>query len=169
MENYLTIAQIVKPQGIRGELKVLSMTDTPEDLKAFNRVYIGGNCYKLLKVRPQGGNCAFITVSGIADRNAAETLRGLTVEVSRADAPALPEDTYYIADVIGCTVKDEDGAIIGTVEEVTPARTDVYEVIKPDGKKVTFPAVKGLISDIDLNERTITVSRARFGEVALED
>lgn len=167
MTDYLTIATIVKPQGIRGEVKVLTMTDYPEDLKAFDRVYVGGNAYKMLKVRPQSGNCAFVTLSGIADRNAAETLRGLEITVLRSDAPALPEDTFYIADIIGCTVVDENGKIFGEVTGITPARTDIYEVKAPDGKAVTFPAVEGLISDIDTAARKVTVNAARMAEVAL--
>lgn len=169
MKDYLTIATIVKPQGIRGEVKVLTMTDSPEDLQAFERVYIGGNAYKMLKVRPQGGNCAFVTLSGIADRNAAELMRGLNIEALREDAPALPDDTFYIADLIGCKVADDNGVEVGTVESVTPARTDIYEVVKESGKKVVFPAVKGLITDVDLSARRITVSAARFKEVALDE
>lgn len=167
MKDYLTVATVVKPQGIRGEVKVLTMTDAPEDLQAFERVYIGGNCHKLLKVRPQGGNCAFITLSGIADRNAAELLRGQEIKVDRADAPALPEDTFYIADVIGCKVVDDGGAVIGTVKDITPARTDIYEVLAPDGKIVSFPAVSGLITDVNLQTRTVTVVRSRFDEVSV--
>ncbi|MDE6373558.1 MAG: ribosome maturation factor RimM [Clostridia bacterium] len=167
MKDYLTVATVVKPQGIRGEVKVLTMTDAPEDLQSFDKVYIGGNCHKLLKVRPQGGNCAFITLSGIADRNAAELLRGREITVDRADAPALPEDTFYIADVIGCRVVDDSGAVIGTVRDITPARTDIYEVLSESGKIVSFPAVDGLITDIDLETRTVTVVRSRFEEVAV--
>ena len=158
MTDYLTIAKIVKPQGIRGEVKALAMTDDPEDLKSFDRVYVGGNAYKILKVRPQGGNCAYIMLSGIADRNAAELLRGQEITVLREDAPALPEDTFYIADLIGCTVADDAGKAYGEVISITPARTDIYEVAKPDGKILTFPAVEGLISEIDTVARKITVS-----------
>lgn len=167
MKDYLTIAIIVKPQGIRGEVKVLTMTDSPEDLRGFDRVYIGGNAYKMLKVRPQGDNCAFVTLSGIADRNAAEFLRGKEITVLRGDAPALPDGTYYIADLIGCRVADDNGVEIGTVESVTPARTDIYEVVNKSGARVVFPAVKGLILDVDLEKRTVTLSASRYAEVSL--
>ncbi|MDE7256944.1 MAG: ribosome maturation factor RimM [Clostridia bacterium] len=169
MKDYLTIATIVKPQGIRGEVKVLTMTDEPSDLKAFDKVYVGGNAYKMLKVRPQSGNCAFVTLSGIADRNAAETLRGQEIIVARSDAPALPEDTFYISDVIGCTVSDGNGVVYGEVESITPARTDVYEIRKPNGKIMTFPAVEGLISEIDTAARKVIVNAARMAEVALDE
>lgn len=167
MTDYLTIAQIVKPQGIRGEVKVIAMTDGPTDLQAFDRVYVGGNALKILKVRPAGGNCAYLTLSGIADRNAAETLRGQEVRVMRSDAPALPEDTFYIADLIGCNIVDENGRVYGEVESITPARTDIYEVRTPEGKILTFPAVEGLISEIDAAARRVTVSASRLKEVAL--
>lgn len=167
MTDYLTIAQIVKPQGIRGEVKVIAMTDGPTDLQAFDRVYVGGNALRILKVRPAGGNCAYLTLSGIADRNAAETLRGQEVRVMRSDAPALPEDTFYIADLIGCTLVDESGRVYGEVESITPARTDIYEVRTPEGKILTFPAVEGLISEIDAAARRVTVSASRLKEVAL--
>ncbi|MCM1438606.1 MAG: ribosome maturation factor RimM [Roseburia sp.] len=169
MEKYLTIAQIVKPQGIRGEVKVLTMTDEPADITAFNRVYVGGNAYKLLKVRPQSGNCAFVTLSGIADRNAAEALRGQEICALRSEAPALPDGRFYIADVLGCTVEDETGAIYGAVENITPARTDIYEVKKPNGKIITFPAVEGLICDIDTAARKVIVNAVRMAEVALDE
>lgn len=168
MTDYFTIAQIVKPQGIRGEVKVLAMTDEPEDLNAFVKVYVGGNAYKILKVRPAGGNCAYLTLSGIADRNAAETLRGQEIKVLRADAPALPEDTYYIEDIIGCTLSDGEKDI-GIIEEIIPARTDIYSVACPGGKKLTFPAVKGLIENVDIAARVVVVDRARLTQVALED
>ncbi len=169
MKDFLTVAKILKPQGIRGEIKVMTYTDSPEDLQSFDRVYVGGNCYKMLKVRPQNGDCAFITLLGIADRNAAETLRGYDVEVDRIDAPALPEGTYYIVDVIGCKVIDENGEELGIVKTITPARTDVYEYEKPDGKVVVFAAVDGVILSTDVEAKTLTVDRAKLSEVAIDD
>ena len=169
MSDFLTIATVVKPQGIRGEVKVLALTDTPADLKSFSKVSVGGKPYRILKVRPQPGNCAFVTLSGVADRNAAELLRGADILVDREDAPALPDDRVYIADVIGCSVVDENGTVLGEVTEVTPARTDVYEVIKPNSKKLIFPAVDGVISRIDVAEKRVVVSSEKLAEVALDD
>lgn len=168
-KDYLTIAKIVKPQGIRGEMKVLAMTDSAEDLCAFNRVYVGGNAYKVLKVRPQNTECAFITLAGIADRNAAELLRGQEVLADRADAPELPEGRFYIVDVIGCRVEDGEGNFIGTVTGVTPARTDVYEVEEESGAKLIFPAATGVIENIDASSKLVRVDGKRLKEVALEE
>ena len=165
----LIVGKILKPQGIRGEIKVMTYTDTPADLTSFERVYIGGNCYKMLKVRPQNGDCAFITLSGIADRNAAETLRGFDVEVDRDEIPSLPEGTYYIADVIGCKVVTDGGEELGVVTDITPARTDIYEYAKADGKSVSFAAVEGVILSTDVEAKILTVDKVRLSEVAIDD
>ncbi|MGN1060980.1 MAG: ribosome maturation factor RimM [Candidatus Coproplasma sp.] len=168
MEEFLTVAKIVKPQGIRGELKVISLTDSVEDLTEFNKVYIGGNLYKILNVRPCGGDCAIVALGGVCDRNAAELLRGYNLEVKRSDAPALPEGRFYIADVIGCKVVLDGGAEVGTVTSITPARTDIYEVEKVDGSRLTFPAAEGVIEDIDVENGVITLNKKRLAEVGLE-
>ena len=73
MQDYLTVATILKPQGIRGEVKVKALTDTAEDLKAFKKLLIDGVEYPVLSVRAQG-EFAFLGLKGIADRNAAELL-----------------------------------------------------------------------------------------------
>ena len=169
MNDFLTIATIVKPQGIRGEVKVLTLTDSPADLQNFTKVSVGGKPYRILKVRPQNGNCAFVTLSGVADRNTAELLRGADITVDRDDAPALPDDRVYIADVIGCALVDENGVVLGEVAEITPARTDVYEVVKPNGKKLVFPAVDGVISHIGIAERKVMVNAEKLAEVALDE
>lgn len=169
MEKFLTVAKIVKPQGIRGEVKALALTDSPEDLSRFTTVYIGGNMYKLLSSRPMGAGCACIRLSGVCDRNAAEALRESLILVRREDAPTLPEGRFYIEDIIGCTVRDELGDIIGTVKDITSAKTDVYEVQKPDGTKIYFPAAEGVISEIDVEGGVVTVNFKRLKEVALEE
>lgn len=167
MEKTLTVAIILKPQGIRGEIKVKTLTDSPNDLSAFPRVFIDNVEYKLLKVRPQD-DCAFITLRGIADRNAAELLRGKEVLALRDDAPPLPEGRYYLVDVIGCEVVTDGGKRLGSICEITPAKTDIY-VIDTGKGKVPFVAADGVLLDIDVENKLVTVSEEKFNEVALLD
>lgn len=164
-EKTLTVATVLKPQGIRGEIKVIALTDAAEDLAAFDKVVIGGVEYAVLSVRAQG-EFAYLTLKGVADRNAAELLRGKSVDIIRDQAPPLPEGRYYIADLIGCAVTDENGCNIGSVLSVTPARTDIY-VLEKDGKQITFAAAEGVITDIDIYGGKITVNLKRFKEVSL--
>ena len=76
----LVIAEVLKPQGIRGELKIKTFTDFPEDVKAFKTVYIDDTPYKILSFRVGEGGAAYIGLRGIVDRNAAELMRGKTLE-----------------------------------------------------------------------------------------
>lgn len=87
----LTIGEVLKPQGIRGELKIKTFTDFPEDVKAFGTVYIDEKPYKILSFRAGEGGFAYLGLRGVPDRNAAELLRGRKIEGDREDAPELEE------------------------------------------------------------------------------
>lgn len=165
LNDRLTVATILKPQGIRGEVKVKALTDTAENLKAFKKLLIDGVEYSVLSVRTQG-EFAYLALKGIADRNTAELLRGKDIEVFRTDAPDLPDGRYYIVDLIGCTVVDEQGNVLGRITSVTPAKTDIF-VLECDGKEITFVSADGVISDIDVAAGKIYVNSKRFREVSL--
>ena len=165
INDKLTVAVVLKPQGIRGEIKVKALTDCAEDLKAFKKLTIDGKEYSVLSVRAQG-EFAYINLSGIADRNAAELLRGKEAEVERGEIPDLPEGRYYIADLLDCEVYNEKGSFLGKVVSVTPAKTDIYTLVK-DGKEINFAAADGVITDIDTAAGKIYVNGKRFGEVSI--
>ena len=162
----LTVAIVLKPQGIRGEIKVKAMTDSADDLNAFKSVLIDGADYSVLSVRTQG-EFAFLSLKGIADRNGAELLRGKEVEVERTALPELPDGRYYIADLIGCIVVNERGEVLGTVEDVTPAKTDIFTLRRDDKKTLMFPSADGVILTVDRENKKITVNAKRFKEVSI--
>lgn len=161
----ITVAIILKPQGIRGEVKVKAMTDSADILEDFKSVLIDGVEYSVLSSRSQG-EFAFLTLKGVADRNAAELLRGREIEVYREDMPSLPDGRYYIADLIGCTVANERGDIYGQVVDVTPAKTDIFTLVR-DGKNIMFPSADGVIISVDEAAKKIVVNGKRFKEVSL--
>ena len=165
MDDKLTVAVVLKPQGIRGEIKVKALCDSAEDLLGLKRAYIDGAEYSVMGVRGQG-DFAYLSLRGVFDRNAAELLRGKEVEALRSDMPELPEGTYYIADLTGCTVVTEQGEVIGEVASVTPARTDIYTLCTPFGE-VSFAAASGVIESVDVENKKITVNKKRFKEVSV--
>ena len=165
MNDKLTVATILKPQGIRGEVKVKVLCDGAEDLLDLKRVYIDGVEYGVFGVRGQG-EFAFLSLKGVFDRNAAELLRGKDIEALRDDLPELPDGTYYIADLTGCEVVTSSGESIGEVISVTPARTDVYTLSTPKGE-VSFAAAEGVIESVDVENKRITVNKKRFKEVSV--
>ena len=166
MRDTVVIGEILKPQGIRGEIKVKVLLDDAEDMRAFRKVLIGGREYKVLSCRTDA-SAAYLSLSGVADRDAAELLRGKEVEALRADAPALEEGRYYIVDIVGCAVVTEKGERLGEIADVLPAHTDIF-VMKQGDKEYMFPAAEGVILGADTEKKIVTVSEKRIGEVLVE-
>ena len=164
-DNTLTVATVLKPQGIRGEIKVKVFMDDADDLKGFSRLFVGGVEYSVMSVRGSG-EFAYLVLRGIADRNAAELLRGKDIEVYHGELPEPPDGRYYIADLTGCEVVTANGEAIGTVVSVTPAKTDIYTLETPKGE-VSFAAAEGVIESVDVENKRITVNKKRFKEVSV--
>ena len=162
----LVVGTVLKPQGIRGELKIKPYTDSAETFRAIGRVFLGGEEYKVLSVRT-GDGAVYLGLRGVPDRNAAELLRGKDVVIPRDEAPALPEGSYYIADLLGSELVTEEGEALGTLLSVTQAATDIYTLKTEGGKEILFPAAKGVVLNVDVENKKITLSKKRFFEVAV--
>ena len=162
----LIVGTILKPQGIRGELKVKPFTDTAEVFSGFDRVFLDGVPYKILSVRT-GDGFVYLGLRGVPDRNAAELLRGKSLTLPREEAPEPAEGSYYIADLIGCAIVTEEGEKLGVLADVTPAATDVYTLKRATGEEIIFPAAKGVVLSVDPEKRTVVVSKRRYLEVAV--
>ena len=161
----LLVGEVLKPQGIRGEIKVKPFTDSAEDFKNFKRIFLDGEEYKILSVRAGAGE-VYLALRGVPDRNAAELLRGKKITVPRDEAPEPEEGRYYIADLLESEVLTEAGETIGRLIDIRQAATDIYTV-KSGEKEILFPAVKGVITRIDVENKQITVDKKRFEEVAV--
>ena len=162
----LIIGEVLKPQGIRGELKIKTFTDYPEDVKAFKTVYIDDTPYKILSFRVGNDGAAYLGLRGIPDRNAAELFRGKKVEGEREDAPELAEGQYYIVDIIGLSCETEEGEVLGKVTHIANLSSDVYTIEKA-GKNILFPAVKGVVKKVDLTNKKLIVDKKIFDEIAV--
>ena len=165
MENMLSVGVILKPQGIRGEVKVKPYTDSAEDLLGLRRVFLDGEERKILSARV-GAGVAFLGLKGIPDRNAAELLRGKELFIPREEAPDPGEGRYYIADLLGSEIVTEEGESLGILKEIRQAATDIY-FLDSGGKEILFPAVKGVVTSVDVAAKRITVDQKRFREVAV--
>ena len=165
MEEMLEIGVILKPQGIRGEVKVKPYTDGAETFTHIKRVFIDGGEVKVLSVRT-GAGAVFLGLKGVPDRNAAELLRGKLLTIPRSEAPDPGEGRYYIADLLGAEIVTEEGEKIGVLKEIRQAATDIY-FLDCAGSEVLFPAAKGVVVGVDVPSKRITVCKKRFYEVAV--
>lgn len=161
----LVIGKIVKPQGIRGEVKVLPYTDGADTFIGLKRVYIEGTEYKILHARV-GDGAAYLSLRGVPDRNAAELLRDKELTLPREEAPEPEEGSYYIADILASEIVTDTGKVLGTLKDVRQAATDIYTLETEKGD-VLFPAAVGVVLSVDIANKKITVSEKRFKEVAV--
>ena len=168
MSDRIVIGKILKPQGIRGEVKVLPITSDPERFRELKYVCVGDSDEhtRVLSVRLSGAE-VFLFLERIIDRTAAEALRGQYLSVEREDA-VKDEDSYFICDLEGCIVTLDDGTDLGVLTEVLQqSGTDVYWVKKPGRSKgVLFPALYDLFVSIDTESKSIVLHAERFREVA---
>lgn len=163
--NKIIVGKIVKPQGIKGELKVLPLADSPNIFNELNNVYVDGVEYKILSARIS--DSVYLVLKGIADRNQAELFRNKMIEANKSDIP-LPKDRFFVEDILGCEVSLNNGALLGSVQDITTrGSTDVYTVLCSNGKNVMFPSVKNLIETVDIANKKIILFTERFKEVAL--
>ena len=166
LEKLLEIGVVVKPQGVKGELKVMPYADRPEDLRDVRSVFLDGADIAVESFR-HDGKMAYFKLSGIDTRDAAEALRGKTMLADMRSAYELPEGRHFIVDIIGCEVVDTAGSRIGTVTEVLQGvAQDVYTVKTQNGSFM-MPVVDVVVKDIDTAARKITVDENRLKEVSL--
>ncbi|MCH4006147.1 MAG: ribosome maturation factor RimM [Eubacterium sp.] len=157
MEKIL-IGKITSAVGLKGEMKVYSYASSPQRFQSLERVWIDKSEYPLERSRTQK-NMAVLKVSGIDDRDAAERMRGRSVFMSDEDLEELEEGAYYIRDLIGLNVVNEDTEeVIGKVKDILTDRPqDIYVVALEDGGEAMIPGVKSFIHDVDLKQKTIRV------------
>jgi 16S rRNA processing protein RimM len=159
--RFLTVGEVVRPHGIRGEIKVQILTDFPDRFQLLEEVYIGNegaepHPYLLERCRYHQG-FAILKLRGCNDRTAAEMLRGQLVQIPVELAMPLGEDEYYAFQLLGLAVQTTSGEYLGSVTEVLDTgANDVYVVQGPKGE-VLLPAIDGVIRDIDLETRCITI------------
>ena len=173
MEQYLRVGVITNSHGIKGEVKVFPTTD---DIKRFDyleeavidtgKEYINVNVtgvkyFKnmvILKFKQYDNINDILKFKGLDNINDIEKYRQKSLYVTRKNAVRLQRDEYFIADLIGLKVQDEDGKELGTVKDVIETgANDVYEVEMADGKSLLLPAIKQCILNVDVENGTMQV------------
>lgn len=168
----ITVGQITKPQGVRGEVKVIPMTDDPSRFCVLKSVTVNGRAVKIDKVRV-AADAVYVKFAGVDDRNAAELLRGAYINIDRAAAVPLDDGEFFIADLIGATLiarRDGGDTTVGKIKSVQSfGAADVFTVGCENGKEMTFAFVKQLAAEYSDSERALFVDGKKLDEVAVYD
>lgn len=182
----IKIGKIVNAVGLKGEVKVYSYAGENDRFEKLDRIIAGGSqsgsgqsgsgqsggakraaCkkpqsdmeFEIEKVRYQK-NMVILKLRGVDDRNQAEALKDMDVFITEDDLEELPDDTFYVRDLIGCQVVDiNDGKKLGVVSDlIQNSAQDIYQIDLAEGGQALIPAVEQFIKNVDIENKTITVS-----------
>ncbi|MEC9488850.1 MAG: ribosome maturation factor RimM [Halanaerobium sp.] len=174
VSDMVKIGVITKPHGIKGEVRVLPLTDHPERFEELQRVFLivpediaaaSSGSLDIYSLATEGRevediayiqNMIIMKLQGINDRDMAEELRNFTVEIPLAERLQLPEGHYFISDLLGMQVVTTEGRELGLIKDViTTGGTDIY-VTEKEG--IMIPATKEVVKEVDLPGRKMTVA-----------
>jgi 16S rRNA processing protein RimM len=146
------LGTIVGVHGVQGAVRIKSFTADPANVAAYGAVSDESGARRFeVKVLGQARGAVLARLSGVADRNAAEALRGLRLYVDRAALPATKEDEYYHADLIGLPVETREGAALGRVRAVHNfGAGDILELRGDDGRELLLPFSDAVVPHVDL-------------------
>ena len=174
MKPYLAVGEVLKPQGIRGEIKLRPLTNDPMRFEDADTLFLEDKgVYTPAKARfvRFDGSAVYLKLEGVDDRDAAEALRGRLLYVDRAHAVPLDEGEYFIVDLIGLTGYSSDGRCLGTLTEVMqPGGNDVYVFLDKARRVETLvPALNSVVLETDLEGGRMLLDAKRLSEVAVEN
>ena len=170
MTDYLMIATVLKPQGVRGECKLRSWAADIERFRRWNTLYRkteAGFVPVSVRVSRISDGFVFAYLNGSSDAGQAESFRGTDLYVDRAHAAPLDEDAVMIADLIGCEARDENGVVIGTLSDVLQYGTVDIWVFQTGEGTLMAPALKAVFPVVDAGNKSILAVREKLEEVCV--
>lgn len=161
MEKILQVGIITATHGLKGEVKVYPTTDDPRRFKKLKEVILDEKKgQRILEVESVKFFKQFVILKfkGLDDISDVEKMRQVGLYVTRENAVKLKKGEYFIADLIGMTVENEDGSILGVLKDViATGANDVYDVTMEDGRSLLIPAIRDCILDVNVEEARMRV------------
>jgi 16S rRNA processing protein RimM len=170
-EELIPVGRILKTHGLRGELKVLPLTNVEEVFKNLKNVVLynpknrGSLQVKVEKVRKLN-KFFLIKLEGFNTINEVERFRNFQILIEKTDLPELKEDEYYFFQLIDCEVFYNDGGYAGKVIDIIETGSNDVLVVKKTGEKDTtlIPVIKGYIEKLDLENKRIIAREIEWYE-----
>jgi 16S rRNA processing protein RimM len=162
MLEYLTVGIILKPHGLKGEVKVKPLTDDPRRFDNLQKIFLQTNktSYKELQISSRRYDKGFVYLkfTGHVTIESIEPLRNKELWISRDMVQELPQFTYLIPDLLDCRVETIDGRYLGQLSQVMETgANDVYVVNGGPVGEVLIPALKKVITYVDIPNQLIQV------------
>ena len=162
--SLIEVAKIVKPQGIRGEVKAQISTNVNAVFNGLEEAYVEGKKFEISSISLRQG-FLYVKFEGIDDRNMAETLRGKRIMLDKdLIKNALEEDELLVDDLIGMVLYDKEGNLVGQIVDVENYGATFNFIIDCNGRTVQTPFVDGVF---ERDGDTLVVNKAKFDEVSV--
>jgi len=157
--NLILIAKIVRPHGIRGEVKVVPVIDDPEEVLIPRSFFLEsqkgkGEWIEVIKAR-QVNKGYLIQLRGVEDRNHAESLRDYTLKLKKSDLPEI--EGFYDTELIGLEVQTIQGDQVGLVVDILKTQAHSIFVVDSQGKDILIPDVDAFIKDVNTKKGIILI------------
>ncbi|WP_456271565.1 ribosome maturation factor RimM [Bacillus sp. AK031] len=164
MEKWFNVGKVVNTHGVRGEVRVISRTDFPDErYKAGSTLFLfkekGGDPVELtVGTHRKHKNFDLLTFKGLTDISEVEPFKNGILKINENQLGELGEGEYYFHEIIGCLVKTTDGDDVGAIKEIlTPGANDVWVVKGSKGKEVLIPYIDDVVKDIDIENQVIII------------
>ena len=161
-KDHIPVARISAPWGLKGAVKIESLTDVKDRLAIGGIVFLNNVEARITDKRKSGGICV-LQFDIIPDRNAAEALRGFYLTVPLTAVPPAPTGTYYYYQLIGLNVRTESYIALGKVCQILETgANDVLVVRNSENKETLLPILGDVILNVDLVAGCITVRMPEY-------
>ena len=154
--EFITIAQILSPWGIKGELKVEVATDFPQRFTPSSKVYVNRQPMTIDSTNWHKGK-AIIKLNTIDSIEAAQRLQGKPIEIHHSQVNPLPEGQYYHFQLIGLEVLTTQGERLGTITEILTAESNDNYVVHGAKGEILIPAIEDVVKSIDLKQGRMVI------------
>ena len=160
MSRDVLLAAVIGAHGLKGEVKVKTFTETPDNLARYRLLHAkDGRGFTVSHAKATKSDEAVVTFAEVVDRNTAESLRGLELYVPREVLPEPAEDEFYHTDLIGMTAMDEADRVIGKIKAIhNYGAGDVIEIARGDGDTVMLPFTNDFVPVVDLKAGRVVVA-----------
>jgi 16S rRNA processing protein RimM len=155
MKDLVTIGQIINTHGVKGEVKVFPLTDDMKRFRKLKTIIVDEQEIEVIWCKLQTDK-VILKLNGIDTMEAAEKYKTKYIKVKREDAVKLPKGRYFVVDIIGCKVVDENNKEIGNVSEVIFTGSNEVYWIKGT-KDILIPALEDIVLNIDIDNKIITI------------
>ena len=156
-EGYTAVGRVLRPHGIRGELRVAAFHSSGVNLQPGRRVWIGERTFRIRRAR-RDRDAWLLALEGLTTRTEAESVRGALLEVPDEELQRDDEDSFFVFELVGLDVLTDEGERLGEVVDVLATGANDVFVVRHGERELLVPAIGDVVRQVDLEARRIVIT-----------